>query len=248
MSKQNPFMRSTDCGCSNCQNDCNSNCNNKPAFCDDKDKNSCVFCPPGPMGPAGPQGPRGLQGLPGPMGPAGEVGPAGPQGPIGETGAQGPAGETGPAGPQGPRGLPGGVLGYADFYALMPPDNSATVAPGTDVSFPQNGPITNTNIGRLGPSSFNLGPIGSYQVLFQVSVTEAGQLILTLNGQDLEYTVAGRATGTSEIVGMAIISTTAVNSVLTVRNPAGNAAALTITPLAGGTRPVSAHLVITQIG
>lgn len=35
--------------------------------------------------------------------------------------------------------------------------------------------------------------------------------------------------------------------VLTVRNPAGNAAALTITPLAGGTRPVSAHLVITQI-
>ena len=29
--------------------------------------------------------------------------------------------------------------------------------------------------------------------------------------------------------------------------PAGNAAALTITPLAGGTRPVSAHLVITQI-
>ena len=200
------------------------------------------------MGPAGPQGPRGLQGLPGPMGPAGEVGPAGPQGPIGETGAQGPAGETGPAGPQGPRGLPGGVLGYADFYALMPPDNSATVAPGTDVSFPQNGPIANTNIGRLGPSSFNLGPIGSYQVLFQVSVTEAGQLILTLNGQDLEYTVAGRATGTSEIVGMAIISTTAVNSVLTVRNPAGNAAALTITPLAGGTRPVSAHLVITQIG
>ncbi len=292
MSKQNPFMRSTNCGCSNCQNDCN-NCNNKPTCCNDEDKNPCALCPPGPMGPAGPQGPRGLQGLPGPMGPAGEAGPAGPQGPIGETGPRGPAGETGPqgpqglrglqglpgpmgpageagpagpqgpigetgprgpageTGPQGPRGLqglPGGVLGYADFYALMPPDNAATVAPGTDVSFPQNGPIANTNIGRLGPSSFNLGPIGSYQILFQVSVTEAGQLILTLNGQDLEYTVAGRATGTSEIVGMAIISTTVVNSVLTVRNPAGNAAALTITPLAGGTRPVSAHLVITQIG
>lgn len=163
-------------------------------------------------------------------------------------GPQGPAGERGPAGPQGPQGLPGGVLGYADFYALMPPDNSATVAPGTDVSFPRNGPIANTNVGRLGPSSFNLGPIGTYQILFRVSVTEAGQLILTLNGQDLEYTVAGRTTGMSEIVGMAIVSTTAVNSVLTVRNPAGNAAALTITPLAGGTRPVSAHLAITQIG
>lgn len=112
-----------------------------------------------------------------------------------------------PPGPVGPQGIPGGVLSYADFYALMPPDNSATVAPGTDVRFPQNGPIANTNIGRTGPSSFNLGPIGTYLILFQDSVTEAGQLILTLNGEDLEYTVAGRATGTSQIVGMAVVTT-----------------------------------------
>ena len=162
----------------------------------------------------------------------GETGPVGPQGPAGETGPQGPA---------------GGVLGFADFYALMPPDNSATVAPGTDVSFPQDGPNSGTGIARSGPSSFTLGNIGTYQVLFQVSVTEAGQLILTLNGEDLAYTVVGRATGVSQIVGMAIVETTAVNSVLTVRNPEGTAAALTITPLAGGTRPVSAHLVITQL-
>ena len=101
---------------------------------------------------------------------------------------------------------------------------------------------------KHGPSSFNLGIIGTYQILFQVGVTEAGQLILTLNDQDLDYTVVGRATGTSQIVEMAVVTTTAVNSVLTVRNPAGNAAALTITPLAGGTRFVSAHLAITQIG
>ena len=130
----------------------------------------------------------------------------------------------------------------------MPPDNAATVAPGTDVSFPQNGPIENTSIGRLGPSTFNLGPIGTYLILFQVSIAEAGQLILSLNGQDLENTVAGRATGTSQIVGMSIVTTTATNSVLTVRNPAGNATALTVTPLAGGTRAVSAHLIITRIG
>ena len=137
------------------------------------------------------------------------MGPAGPQGPTGATGPQGPQGPQGDTGEQGPQGIPGGVLGYADFYALMSPDNSATVASGTDVSFPRNGPIANTNIGRLGPSSFNLGPVGMYHILFEVSVTEAGQLILTLNGQDLDYTV---------------------------------------TPLAGGTRPISAHLVITQIG
>ena len=84
-------------------------------------------------------------------------------------------------------------------------------------------------------------------MLFEVSVDEAGQLVLTLNGTDLEYTVVGRATGASQIVGMAIVTTTVINSILTVRNPVGNAAALTITPLAGGARPVSAHLVIVQI-
>jgi len=98
-----------------------------------------------------------------------------------------------------------------------------------------------------GANAFNLTEIGTYQVLFQVSVTEAAQLILTLNRADLEYTVAGRATGTSQIIGMAIVETTSVNSILTVRNPAGNASAITITPLAGGTRPVSAHLTITRI-
>ena len=129
----------------------------------------------------------------------------------------------------------------------MPPDNAATVAPGTDVSFPQDGPSDGTGIVRAGDDSFILTQIGTYQVLFQASVTEPGQLILTLNGADLAYTVAGRATGTSQIVGMAIVETTTANSVLTVRNPDGTAEALTLTPLAGGIRPVSAHLVITQL-
>jgi hypothetical protein len=129
----------------------------------------------------------------------------------------------------------------------MPPDNAATVAVGTDVSFPQDGPSSSSTIARSTASVFTLSAIGTYQVQFQVSVTEAGQLGLTLNGADLAYTFAGRATGTSQIVGMALVSTTVINSLLTVRNPAGNSTALTITPLAGGTRSVSAHLVITQI-
>ena len=129
----------------------------------------------------------------------------------------------------------------------MPPDNAATVAPGTDVSFPQDGPNSGSDISRINANSFNLALIGTYQILFEVSVDEAGQLILTLSGADLEYTVVGRAAGTNQIIGMAFVTTTSINSVLTVRNPAGNSTALTITPLAGGTRPVSAHLVITQI-
>ena len=134
-------------------------------------------------------------------------GPVGPQGPIGETGPAGPA---------------GGVLNYADFYALMPPDNADTVAPGTDVSFPQDGP-TSAGIIRASESSFTLADIGTYLVMFEVNVDEAGQLLITLNGADLDYTVVGRATGTSQIVGTAIITTTTEDTVLTVRNPAGNA-------------------------
>jgi hypothetical protein len=188
-----------------------------------------------------------IQGPIGPAGPTGATGPVGAPGPIGVAGTPGAAGAIGP---QGAQGIPGanGILAFADFFALMPPDNAVTVAPGTDVSFPEDGPNSATAITRTGPSSYNLANIGTYQVSFQVSVTEAGQLILTLNGADLLYTVVGRATGTDQLSGTALVTTSLINSILTVRNPAGNATALTITPLAGGTRPVSAHLVITQIG
>ncbi len=159
----------------------------------------------------------------------------------------GPTGPTGPQGIQGETGPSGGILNYADFYALMPPDNAATVAPGADVSFPQDGPNSGVSITRTGVNSFNLSEIGIYQIYFNVPVSEAGQLQLTINGGPLAYTVVGRATGTSDISGMFLVETTTIDSILTVRNPAGSAAALTITPLAGGANSVSAHLVIIQI-
>lgn len=170
---------------------------------------------------------------------------------IGVVGPPGPTGPTGATGPQGPAGTPG-TLDFADFYALMPGDNAATVAPGSDVQFPQDGPSSGSGlIARSGNHQFILTDIGVYQVLFQVSVTEAGQLVLTLDSgggpQELAYTVVGRATGTSQIVEMALVRTTVVDSILTVRNPVSESSALTITPLAGGTNPVSAHLVITRI-
>jgi hypothetical protein len=138
-------------------------------------------------------------------------------------------------------------LSFADFYALMPPDNAEAVDVGANVSFPEDGPTSGTNITRTGPGTFNLSAIGTYEVLFQVSVTEPGQLDLTINGTEQAYTAVGRATGTAQIMGMFLVTTTVINSLLTVRNPAGNSTALTITPLAGGASPVSAHLVIAQI-
>jgi hypothetical protein len=206
--------------------------------------------PPGAEGAEGPAGPPGAEGPPGPAGPAGAEGPEGPAGPPGAEGPEGPAGPPGAEGPEGPAGPAGGVLAFANFYALMPPDNAATVALGGDVDFPQDGPSSGATIGRTGPDSFQLADIGIYQVLFQVSVSEPGQLVLTLDSGggavELDYTVVGRSTGTSQITGMALVETTVINSILTVRN-AGSSSALTITSLAGGTDPVSAHLVITRL-
>ena len=207
-------------------------------------------CCTGATGPVGATGATGTAGATGPTGSTGtgSVGPTGPTGSSGATGPSGgPTGATGASGATGSTGAAGGILNFADFYALMPSDNSATVAPGADVSFPEDGPTSSGGITRTGPSSFQLAAIATYQVLFQVSVSEAGQLILTLNGDDLAYTVVGRATGTSQLVGMALVTTSSTYSVLTVRNPSGNSTALTITPIAGGTRDVSAHLVITQL-
>lgn len=174
-------------------------------------------------------------------GPTGSSG--GQRGPTGATGATGASGPTGAAGATG-----GGTLsgGFAQFFALMPPDNTATIAPDTPVLFPQDGP--NSGIAsRIGPGSFALAEAGTYQVLFQVSVAEAGQLLLNLDGADLAYTVVGRATGTDQIVGMVIVETTSAGSVLEVRNPVGNATALTLTPVAGGTHPVGATLAIVRL-
>lgn len=201
--------------------------------------------PTGPSGgPPGATGTTGATGVQGPTGPSG--GPPGATGATGATGANGAPGATGATGAQGIAG----VLDFADFYALMPEDNAATVAIGGDVDFPQNGPSSGIAITRVSADQFNLAAIGFYQVLFQVSVNEPGQLVLTLDSGGgpivLGYTLAGRATGTSQIVGMAIVQTTVINSILTVRNNS-SPAALTITPLAGGTAPVSAHLVITRI-
>ncbi len=142
---------------------------------------------------------------------------------------------------------PSGGLSFADFYALMPFDNAATVAVGSAVAFPNDGPSSSGSITRNSSTQFNLANIGTYEVYFQVSVTEAGQLMLRINGTELAYSVVGRATGTSQLSGMCLVTTTLANTTLDVVNPSGNSTALTITPLAGGTHAVSAHLVIKQI-
>lgn len=200
----------------------------------------------GAQGPIGPQGPSGETGATGPQGPAGTPGPVGPQGPIGETGPAGPQGPIGETGPIGPQGIPGGLLAFGDFYALMPADNPDPVAPGEDVAFPQSGPVSAAGITRSSNSAFTLTDPGTYLVQFQVSTEGPGQLVLTLDGAELPYTVVGSGTA-GQLVGIALVNATTANAVLTVRNPDGTGNPLTLTPNAGGTEPVSAHLTIARV-
>lgn len=137
---------------------------------------------------------------------------------------------------------------FSEFYALMPGDNASTVAVGAAVAFPNDG-ATNSTIARSGASltQFVLPDIGIYEVAFQVSFAEAGQLALALDGSILPNSVVGRATGTNQCYGHTLVTTVSASQVLSVINPAGNLVALTITPSAGGTHAVSANILIKQL-
>ncbi len=175
-------------------------------------------------------------------------GAAGIPGVAGPAGAPGIAGAAGSQGIQGIPGIPGapGLLDFADFFALMPTDNGGSFAAGVAINFPKNGSSSGTSITRTGNATFQLATIGTYLVIFQMSVTEPAQVMLRLNSVILPYTVIGRDTGTIQLEGMTFVTTSTPNSILEVINPPGNIG-LTLTPSAGGTNPVSAHLVIIRI-
>ncbi len=209
----------------------------------------------GATGPSGPIGPIGLTGPAGPTGatgaasmvagPAGATGPIGPTGPAGPTGAAstvaGPAGPTGPAGPIGPSGS---ALAFADYYST---GSGASIPPGVDIPFPSTTVESGTGISRLSDQVFQLGPIGVYLIMFQVSVTGAGQIDLCLNYAESLSSVVGRTAGNTQIVGMSLVYVTTLNTVLEIHNPVANSANLIMAPAAGGTDSVNAHLVIMQI-
>ena len=72
------------------------------------------------------------------------------------------------------------------------------------------------------------------------------KLPAVLEGVALERDKTGRARTTTQIVNEVLITTTVANSKVSIRNPTGNAA-IFVTTSAGGSRAVSASLVIKQI-
>jgi hypothetical protein len=158
-------------------------------------------------------------------------------GPTGWTGASvtGPTGITGPFGP----------LGYSEFYALMAPDNASTIGIGGAVAFPRTGATDGVTATWFGDTAVQLVVAGVYHVTWQVSVSEAAQLGLGLNGVLQPNTVVGRTTGTNQIFGSTIIQTASNGISLSVMS--SSAAAITLTPSAGGTNAVTATLVIVRM-
>ncbi len=138
----------------------------------------------------------------------------------------------------------GGAVNYQDFYALMPSDNPATIPSFGAISFPQT-TISNSIITRISPSFFILPDIATYEINFQVSVTQEAQLGISLNGVFLSSSAVGRSNGSSQIVGVFLITTTSINTSLSIIN--SGFFSITLTPNAGGDFPVSAHLIIKKL-
>ena len=196
---------------------------------------------PLPRVPAGATGATGATGsATGPTGSTGATGTGG--GPTGPTGATGPVG--GPTGATGSTGPAGSASSFSQFFASMPSDNAAPIAAGAAIAFPSAGP-SNGAATALTTSTFTIAAAGSYEVNWQVSVTEAAQSQLAVGGAGLPDTVVGRATGTDQMVGSTII-TVGAGAVLSVINPAGNTS-FTVTPSAGGTHVVTATLSIKRL-
>ena len=217
----------------------------------------------GATGPIGPTGHKGNPGIQGATGPTGSTGPQGLRGPRGCQGAQGPKGDRGPQGEPGPAGVtgatgPGILTTFGNFYALMSsdtttyPDNVDPIAQYEPVEFPRTSYTTGiTN----GVTEFTLPLVGIYELTWQVPVDQEGQLEIWLDegsgATGLAYTVVGRRTGNTQIVGNTLVETTVANAVVSVRNP--NEEALIIPPYdrSGGPSqglPMSASITIKRIG
>ena len=199
----------------------------------------------GATGATGPTGGIGVTGATGATGVTGAIGATGFTGATGVTGATGATGDTGATGPTGATGF--NEIDYADFYALVPPDEFPGIVGGGDAYFPQtltpsNGAILIDVTGTLA----TLVDVGTYQVLYQMMLQDSTSAFqLTLNSIPIPGTIV-RVSGVnfSQIIGLAFVQTTVPNSILSVQDLGiGNTYSMNTI----GLFPETDHLVITKI-
>lgn len=141
-----------------------------------------------------------------------------------------------------------GGLDYGYFYNLAV---SSTVAIAAPFPFDTNGPFTSGFLHTASATPATSAPItivnaGVYSVQYSVTVAEARQIALYLNGAVVAGTIYGQATGTSVTTAMAIITATA-GSLLTLRNHLSAAALTLVTPSGGTASNATNSLLIKRL-
>jgi len=130
-------------------------------------------------------------------------------------------------------------------------DNPDSIDPGSAVHLPRPSVNPYGSIQRSAscPFEFLLPPNSIFEITFQVTVQNTGELVIVLNGQELSQTVVGKSGG-GFVVGMSIITTpSGSQSTLSINNPS--------TAVPGGikideataalSQPLSCHLIIKQL-
>jgi hypothetical protein len=130
-------------------------------------------------------------------------------------------------------------------------DNPDSIDPGSAVHFPRPSvnPYGSIQRSASSPFEFLLPPNSIFEITFQVTVQNTGELVIVLNGQELSQTVVGKSGG-GFVVGISIITTpSGSQSTLSINNPS--------TAVAGGikideataalSQPLSCHLIIKQL-
>ena len=138
------------------------------------------------------------------------------------------------------------MLSFADFFAFNSEEEAAILRPGEDFVLPENG-ASGGGITRVSESSFQLADTGHYLMMFHVTTIQTPKLGLTLNGELLDYTVAGRPSGGSQIVGMTVVTVSQENSVVTLRYPEDESDNTGVLPAENPREDTTSHLVIVQL-
>ena len=147
------------------------------------------------------------------------------------------------------------VSGLSRFYGLTAgtgnvgaSDFPGTIAGGAPVPFARNGFVSG-GIVRSSTTAFVLPGIGSYRVAWTVHVNEPGQLQLTVNGVAVASSTTPNMNptlGGHPINGDDIVTTTSVNSLLRVINPAGNSPALLVVTSDGASTHANSQSLTIQ--
>ena len=129
-------------------------------------------------------------------------------------------------------------------------DNPLAIDPGSAISFPK--PLINPfGILRNGTTTteFVLPPNSIFEITFQVTIQNAGEIVVVLNGNELIETVVGHPGG-GATVGMCIITTPpTTNSIISLNNPSSAVpGGLKIDEASGAlSEPLSCHIIIKKI-